>query len=262
MSRGLPAWCTQHGHGMMARQRGVPRMVHAWLERVITSVYPAMCVLCSQPSHGSRELCHACARDLPWNRHACPRCALPMPEANHPRLCGRCLKAPPAWDSALSAFQYGWPLDQLLQRFKFHADLATGRLLGELLAEFMAATPGAKPELLIPVPLHGARLRERGFNQALELARPVSRRLRVPLNLSVCVRRKHTPAQSKLDARARRRNLRDAFETRASLAGARLAILDDVVTTGATTAALSMALRAAGAARITVWSLARAAHIV
>ncbi|MGH8378347.1 MAG: ComF family protein [Gammaproteobacteria bacterium] len=156
---------------------------------------------------------------------------------------------------------YAWPLDQLLQRFKFHSDLATGRLLGELLADFLAAAPTAKPDLLIPVPLHSVRLRERGFNQALELACPVSRRLRLTIAHDLCVRVKHTQVQSTLDAVERHRNLRDAFVVRSSLQGANVAVLDDVVTTGTTVAVLSKTLRQAGAATVQVWSLARAARL-
>lgn len=235
-------------------------MVYGWLAKASRRLYPPYCLLCSQPSRSGRELCNDCARDLPWNRHACPRCALPVPAETGTALCGACLKSPPLWDSAASPFLYDWPLDQLLQRFKFNADLATGQLLGELLAEFLASLPAARPELLIPIPLHSARLRERGFNQAWELARPVSRRLQLRVDSRLCVRRKNTAVQSKLDARERRRNLRDAFEVRALLQGVHVGILDDVVTTGATVAALSHALREAGAARITVWSLARAAR--
>ncbi|HKT32915.1 MAG TPA: ComF family protein [Gammaproteobacteria bacterium] len=235
-------------------------MVYGWLAKASRRLYPPYCLLCSQPSRSARELCNDCARDLPWNRHACPRCALPLPAESGPQLCGQCLKSPPVWDSAEAPLLYDWPLDQLLQRFKFQGDLATGQLLGESLAEFLAASSAARPEVLIPVPLHSARLRERGFNQAWELARPVSRRLHLRLDNRACLRRKNTAVQSKLDARERRRNLRDAFEVRTSLQGVHVGILDDVVTTGATVAAISRALRDAGAARITVWSLARAAR--
>lgn len=235
-------------------------MVYDWLTTASRRLYRPYCLLCSRPIRSERELCDACARDLPWNRHACPRCALPVPAETVAALCGACLRSPPLWDSAASPLVYEWPLDQLLQRFKFNGDLATGRLLGELLAEFVASLPMARPDLLVPMPLHNARLRERGFNQALELARPVSRRLQLCLDARTCLRRKNTAVQSKLDARERRRNLRDAFEVRTSLQGVHVAVLDDVVTTGATAAALSQALRAAGAARISVWSLARAAR--
>jgi ComF family protein len=235
-------------------------MVYQWLKQAHARLYPPVCLLCGQASHGTRELCAACARDLSWNRHACERCALPLPEAAPNTWCGQCLSSPPAWDHAASPLIYAWPLDRLLQRFKFHGDLAIGRLLGELLADYLAAGASPKPDVLIPVPLHASRLRERGFNQALELARPVSRRLHLPISINQCVRQKNTAVQSTLDARERHRNLRDAFEARRSLAGVHVAVLDDVITTGATVTALSLALRDAGAARITVWSLARAAH--
>ena len=233
-------------------------MVYGWFERVGRRLYPPYCLLCSRPSGCGRELCNACARDLPWNRHACPRCALPMPVESGAQLCGRCLGHPPAWDKAASSLIYDWPLDRLLQRFKFNGDLATGQMLGELLAEFLAAAPMTKPDVLIPVPLHSARLRERGFNQALELARPVSRRLKLRLDAEACVRHKPTAVQSTLDARERHRNLRNAFSVRHPLAGAQVAILDDVITTGATVTALSTTLHEADAAHISVWSLARA----
>ncbi|MGB9430554.1 MAG: ComF family protein [Gammaproteobacteria bacterium] len=235
-------------------------MVYRWLKQAHAKLYPPVCLLCGQPSHSTRELCAACSRDLSWNRHACERCAAPLPEAAPNSWCGHCLKSAPVWDHAASPLLYAWPLDRLLQRFKFNGDLATGRLLGELLADYLAAGGTAKPDLLIPVPLHSARLRERGFNQALELARPVSRRLRLPVANDVCVRSKNTAVQSRLDAVERHRNLRNAFTSRSSLAGAQVAILDDVVTTGATVAALSETLKQAGAATIEVWSLARAAH--
>lgn len=237
-------------------------MVYAWLERVRRRIYPPYCLLCSRPSGSGCELCTDCMRDLPWNRHACPRCALPMPVESGTQLCGQCLKSPPPWKSAASPLIYGWPLDQLLQGFKFNGDLAAGQVMAELLAEFLAAAPGVKPEVLVPVPLHRARLRQRGFNQALELARTVSRRLHLRLDNRICTRRKHTAVQSKLDARERQRNLRDAFEIRGTIMGARVAILDDVITTGATVAALSHALHEAGAESITVWSLARAVRML
>jgi len=236
-------------------------MVYGWLKQMASDVYSPYCLLCAQRSRTRQELCQDCAHDLPWNRHACPGCALPMPVEARAALCGECLRSPPPWDSAASPLIYAWPLDQLLQRFKFHADLATGRLLGELLAEFLAASPASRPEVLVPVPLHSARLRERGFNQALELARPVSRRLHLHLDNRLCVRRKNTAVQSKLDARERHRNLRDAFEVCHPVSGAHVAVLDDVITTGVTMTALSQVLREAGATQISVWSLARAARL-
>ena len=233
-------------------------MVYGWLKLAHCWLYPPYCLLCSRPSRGPRELCADCTRDLPWNRHACPRCALPMPAESDAPLCGQCLKSPPPWDSAYSPLIYDWPLDRLLQGFKFQGELAIGRLLGELLADFLAASLAPRPDVLVPVPLHRARLRERGFNQALELMRPVSRRLHLRPDNRMCVRQVNTAVQSKLNAKERQRNLRDAFEVCRPVAGAHVAIVDDVITTGATVAALSKALREAGAARVSVWSLARA----
>lgn len=177
------------------------------------------------------------------------------------QLCGQCLKSPPSWDSAVSPLIYAWPLDQLLQRFKFHHDLATGELLGGLLAEFLAASLTTRPDVLIPVPLHPARLRARGFNQALELARPLQARWQLRVDHNLCIRQKNTAVQSTLDARKRHRNLRGAFTVRQPLDRLHVAILDDVMTTGATMHALAQAVRAAGAARVTAWSLARAVRL-
>ncbi|MDE2345860.1 MAG: ComF family protein, partial [Gammaproteobacteria bacterium] len=224
------------------------------MERLWQLPFSPDCLLCGQRSHSRRELCSDCMRELSWNRHCCGICAAPLPEQSPIRSCGACLKDPPAWDGACSPLLYAWPLNQLLQRFKFNSDLATGKLLGELLAEYLAAGCSTRPDLLLPVPLHSARLRQRGFNQARELARPVARRLRLSIaHPGVCVRIKDTAVQSELDAVARRRNLRSAFRVNRCLAGAHVAILDDVLTTGATASALSTALREAGAARVQVW---------
>jgi len=236
-------------------------MVYGWLKRAQSLVYTPYCLLCGRRSRSHRELCGACARDLTWNRYFCGVCAAPLPPESGTRCCGQCLKSPPPWDLALSPLLYAWPLDQLLQRFKFSGDLATGRLLGELLADYLAASQIMKPDMLLPVPLHNARLRKRGFNQALELARPVARRLRLPIAENLCVRSKHTAVQSELDAVARRRNLQQAFIIHRSVDGAHVAILDDVLTTGATASALTLVLRQAGAATVQIWCLARAARL-
>lgn len=236
-------------------------MVYGWLKQAHRLLYNPFCLLCGQHSETGRELCAACAQELSWNRHACGRCAAPLPTEAGTSICGSCLKSPPPWDAAASPLLYAWPLDQLLQCFKFNRDLATGRLLGMLLADFLAADRIVKPDLLIPVPLHATRLRERGFNQALELAQPVSQRLHLPIADRICFRKKNTAVQSRLDAGERRRNLRNAFAIRHSLAGVHIAILDDVMTTGATFAALTKTFRHGGAATVQVWSLARAARI-
>jgi ComF family protein len=149
-------------------------------------------------------------------------------------------------------------VDKLVQRFKFEGDLATGRLLALLLADYLAAGT-EKPDCIVPVPLHSSRVKERGFNQAVELARPIAKRLKIKVRLDLCARVRATEVQSKLDAAERRKNLKDAFEVKDSVQGMHLALLDDVVTTGTTAETLAQAFKDAGAARVTLWSVCRAA---
>jgi ComF family protein len=223
-------------------------------------LYPPHCVLCGAKGARGQDLCGDCFGELPWNRHPCPRCAAPLPPDADTPLCGNCIKTLPAWDEAKSPLAYSFPVDKLVQRFKCEGDLATGRLLGRLLADFLAAG-NERPDCIVPVPLHPSRLKERGFNQAVELARPLSKRLKLEVRLDLCARVRATEVQSKLDAAERRKNLKDAFAVTGSVQGKHLALLDDVITTGTTVEMLTRALKDAGAARVTVWSVSRAAAI-
>ena len=221
-------------------------------------LYPPSCVLCGAKGVGDRDLCAECFAELPWNRHPCPRCAAPLPPDADTPLCGDCIKSLPSWDEAKSLLAYAFPIDKLVQRFKFEGDLAVGRLLGSLLADYLAA--GAdRPDCIVPVPLHASRLKERGFNQAAELARPISKRLKIRVRLDLCERIRATDVQSKLDAAERRKNLRDAFAVTGPVDGLHVALLDDVITTGTTVQALTQTLKDAGARRVSVWSVCRAA---
>ncbi len=230
------------------------------VDRVGALFWRPRCLLCGDPGDGGRDLCAACSAALPWNRSACARCALPLPASAHDRaedrLCGQCLCAPPPVEATRAPFVYAFPLDRLLPRLKFHQGLAAGRLLTQLVTATFADAP--RPDALVPVPLHRDRLRERGYDQALELARPLSRALDLPLRDGLLARRKPTAPQSRLDAAARRRNLKDAFEvaTRAPLP-AHVALFDDVMTTGATLHAAAKALRRAGVCRVDAWVCAR-----
>ena len=204
-----------------------------------------------------------------------------LPFADDGPVCGDCLRRPPPLDRVRAACLYRPPLDRLLPRFKFHRDLAAGRLLATMMArafaeagtaagghrgaEARAPAPGpdcgrapdtAAP-VLIPVPLHPARLRRRGYDQALELARPLARRLGLRLYDDGLRRSRDTAAQSRLDARQRRRNLRDAFAWHGGAAPAQVVLVDDVMTTGATLHAAARVLRRAGAQRIEAWVCAR-----
>jgi len=229
-------------------------LVKSWL-RLRRFVLPLRCLLCGAPGAEGIDLCAACAAELPRNRSCCARCALPL--ATAAALCGECQRRAPPWDAAWAPFRYGWPLDRLESRYKFGADLAAGRVLSTLWLR--EPCPIKLPQLLLSVPLHRSRLRRRGYNQALELARPLARAAGVPLRHDVLLRRRSTAAQTELDATARRRNVHGAFALREGVAlPAHVAILDDVMTTGATLAECARVLRRAGVARVDVWSLARA----
>jgi ComF family protein len=217
-------------------------------------LWPARCLLCGDPGDAGRDLCAACRASLPWNRAACARCALPLP-ASAP-VCGACLRQPPPVEATQAVFVYGFPVDRLLPRLKFHGGLAAGRLLAQLAADGFAHAQ--RPDALVPVPLHRARLRQRGYDQALELARPLARQLGLSLRTDLLRRIRATAPQSRLDAAARRRNLHDAFNVRSQAPlPAHVALFDDVMTTGATLHAAARALRRAGVARVDAWVCAR-----
>lgn len=213
---------------------------------------PLRCLVCEEPGSAGLDLCVACQAALPWNDHACPLCALPLPEGTPALRCGVCLHDPPRHAAAAAVFLYAAPVDQLLRRFKFHHDLAAGRLLSQLMLQ---RVPRFVDGPLAPIPLHRQRLRTRGYDQGLELTRPLARALRQPLWCGLH-RDRLTAAQSALDADARRRNLHDAFAI-TTPPPARLTVVDDVMTTGATLDAAVHALQCVGLPDPAVWVCAR-----
>jgi len=220
----------------------------------LVALWPSRCLACGERGQAGLDLCRCCAAALPWNRIACPTCALPLPCPAG--SCGACLQGRPPLDAVHAAFVYARPLDRLLPRFKFHGDFAAGRLLSQLMAG--SCVPCPRPDALVAVPLHRSRLRQRGYDQALELARPLARTLRLPLRQDLLHRRQATAAQSDLSAVARRRNVRNAFVADpARVFPAHVALVDDVMTTGATLHAAANALRRAGVARVDAWVCAR-----
>lgn len=172
-------------------------------------------------------------------------------------MCGVCLRQPPPQDMALSVFDYAPPIDYMVQRLKFHGELSWARTLGGLMAEELGHRATDLPDVIVPVPLHRRRLAERGYNQALELARPLARALDIPVDASLCMRIRPTREQSVLAAGARRANVRGAFAVTASPPPS-VAIVDDVLTTGSTAGALAHLFRRAGAAHVSIWICARA----
>jgi len=236
-------------------QSRLPDVDGGWRRR-LGGLWPGRCLACAEPGPPGRDLCVACFAALPWNRHACARCALPLPGLVPGQLCGACLRRPPPVQATRAAFVYAAPLDRLLPRFKFHRDLAAGRLLSQLMVLDLAGAE--RPRALLAVPLHRARLRARGYDQALELARPLAHALQLPLLSGALRRVRATAPQSELDAARRKRNLRGAFCVAPDARlPAHVALVDDVMTTGATLHAATVALKRAGVARVDAWVCAR-----
>lgn len=218
-------------------------------------------MVCTGRGLDGLDLCRCCLAALPWHGRACRRCALPLGAADEAdddeaATCGACLLKPPPLEETHAACTYLAPLDRLLPRFKFHHDLAAGRLLSQVMTTAFGRLP--RPDALVPIPLHRARLRQRGYDQALELARPLAGALAIPLLDDVLARPQATAPQSRLDAADRQRNLRGAFALRPGAAlPAHVVLVDDVMTTGATLHAAARVLRRAGVARVDAWVAAR-----
>ena len=221
-------------------------------KRAIHALLTQDCLLCGQTS-GRRVLCEPCINDLPLlPAMLCPCCALPSPQGE---LCGHCLSRPPHYDKTVALFRYDFPLDKLVQAFKYQHRLTLASFFGHPMAEKAADT---QADLIIPLPLHRLRLKERGFNQALELARPVARALQVPIDMHSCQRIRHTPAQASLPWKERGKNIRNAFHCTKDLSGKRILLIDDVMTTGSSLDECARTLKRHGAQEVTLLVLARA----
>lgn len=234
-------------------------MVYKPLNALRRGLFPPYCVLCMASEAGDDYLCDGCKADLPWLGHCCNICSLPLASAAASR-CGRCQQQPPAFDSCVAAFYYADPIAQLISEYKYRAKLNYGRVLGLQLAACLAShyEQKALPAAILPVPLHHSRLRSRGFNQSLELAKAVADLLRLPLVNRHLVRCRATSSQKDLQLNERRRNVRDAFAIRKTRPlPATVVLLDDVVTSGATVAELARLLKNNGVAEVHVWCVAR-----
>ena len=218
------------------------------------------CLLCDEPAEAEMPICVACEAEMPWLGEHCQTCALPLPKAG--LTCDGCLLEPPAYEQVAVPWRYDFPVDSLITRFKHNAKWPFGHLLADVLSQYLQHRFDEdlpRPDALLPVPLAAKRLRQRGFNQAAMLARWLSRQLDLPCEENVVHRIQDTSAQQDLDAKARKRNLRNAFAltSDANVKGRHLALVDDVLTTGATAQALARLLMNAGAARVDVYCLAR-----
>ncbi|AMC36972.1 hypothetical protein VN23_04485 [Janthinobacterium sp. B9-8] len=214
---------------------------------------PCRCVLCAASCKNS-ALCPACLRHLPYLSQAlCPKCALPTYDGG---LCAACLNRPPAFDFSYAAFIYTAPIKELIIAAKFSGQWSLLPTLGQLLLATVSRSP--RPDFIIPLPLHPARLKERGYNQAFELAQISARQLHIPIQLNTLKRRINTEHQARLSQAERHKNMRNAFYTQQNLAGKHIVIVDDVMTSGSSLHAAAACLKEAGALRVDAWVLARA----
>lgn len=233
-------------------------MVNQWLNNIHNYLFPDHCLVCLSPEPGSLpHLCPDCSADLPIISHACWQCGIALPDATA-HVCGECLKHKPYYDTALIPFYYQPPLPRLISQFKFSSNLSLLPLLSAAWLSTVSLSERTLPECLVPVPLHPSRLRERGFNQSLELARTISQSLGIRLEPHLCRRTVATESQSGLDAEQRRRNIKNAFAVNGRPAYRHVAIVDDVVTTGSTLNELARMLKKSGIERVEIWAIARA----
>lgn len=258
-------WLRRLGHAALPLRR-IAAQAGNWL-------LPGECALCggvADERSGGRLLCAACHHLYieGWQLSGAPRCcrcANPLPAGvaatGGAGICGYCLRTPPAFDMTVAAAPYALPLDRLVLQLKFGGRLALARLFGEAMADAALAAPGfIRPDILCPVPLGPRRLVERGYNQALEMARPLARRLDLPLQARMAVRVKETAALSRSASPVERRAyIAGAFAAprRDSIAGRHVGLVDDVMTSGATMNELAALFRRYGAARITCLVFAR-----
>jgi len=224
---------------------------------------PPVCLLCARHLRDSGRpyaFCPACTDAIePLPAAHCRCCKHPYPDATSCHLCPGCLTRPPHFTTAYAAGRYRGPLKAAIHKLKYRQQLFLAKPLGELLARSLADDLSAfRPDVLLPVPIHRQRLRRRGYNQALEIARPIARFTRVPIEAGLLLRIRPTPSQQGLPAQARRNNLREAFRVRGAVAGARILLVDDVMTTGETVRACSRELVQAGATDVRVAVVGRA----
>ncbi len=239
-------------------QPGKIKKVNNWLDIIQNYCFPPTCLFCGAAGKNSQDICPACKTALPLNPSRCRRCGSPFDFIpDRPAVCGNCLRQPPAFDATHAPFLYRGALRYSIHALKYQKQLKYARLLGFLLAESLTGT-APLPDAILPVPLHRKRYQERGFNQSLEIAKTLARCLNLNLDVHSCKRTRDTGHQTRLNPKQRHKNLRNAFAVSKPVNPAHIAIIDDVMTTGATVNELTITLKKAGAQRVDIWVCARA----
>lgn len=229
------------------------------IKTIINWIMPSACVLCGDLSRQNIDLCKSCYEDMPWLIASCKVCALPLANKLQDNICGHCLRKPPPFQNMIALWNYQTPLDYIVTALKFNYRLSYAKLLGGLMAAHLEKFYDKTdlPECIVPMPLHKLRLCERGFNQAVELARPISKKLGLKMDLKSCERIRATQAQATLIASERLNNIKNAFSVNKNFKAKYVAVIDDVMTTGDTMTEFCLQLRGAGVDRIDVWCCAR-----
>mgnify|MGYP001613764727 CR=1 FL=1 len=228
-------------------------MVDNWASGLLDLLAPQRCQFCARACSGL-PLCDACRAELPWNRLACPHCALPQ---THAAPCARCSRKPPPFARAWAPLRLTTPIREQIHALKYEAGFSHARTLAALFAATLPDRSLPPPDLILPVPLHRGRLWRRGYNQSVELGRALARETGIACAADGARRLRATADQIGMSAAQRRRNVRGAFAITAPVAGLHVALLDDVMTTGATLAELARVTRAAGAREVEAWAIAR-----
>ena len=233
------------------------KTVHNWLDIIQDFLFPPICLLCGSPGFASRDLCYSCYTHLPRNTQCCFQCADFLEIATTTALCGRCLSKQPAFDRTYAPFIHQGAIRHMVTSLKFNKQHQNARLLGLLLAEHLGPL-AEMPDYIVPVPLHKTRYRQRGYNQAIEIAGVLSKQFDIPLALNQCRRYRDTPHQTQLSAKQRRKNVKNAFMLVKPIHANHVAIVDDVMTTGSTAHELAAMLKKSGVGKVDVWVCARA----
>lgn len=226
--------------------------------KLLSGLFPCRCILCHKTLNHSFGVCANCYQALPHNKVCCVRCALPLPEdIDQAVLCGRCIRLLPAFDYAHSLFRYEGDVVNLVHQLKFGEKISYAQSIGEMLFSLFRNID-EKPDCLLPVPLHKSRLKERGFNQSIEISRVLAKKLAIPIENKAVLRHRSTKAHAGLNAKQRRVNIKGAFSLACDLKYKHVLIVDDVMTTGATVNEMAKVLKKNGVERIGVLSIARA----
>lgn len=220
-------------------------------DALLNKLFRQSCVLCGAKANGKISLCLNCLEDLPRAPNPqCPQCGL----GTNGETCGNCLNNAPHYDKTHALFSYTYPVDRIIQHYKYNNALFLSRTFGLLLKDGMIESD---IDLIIPMPLHPNRMQARGFNQSLEMGKVIAKHRNLKLDTTSCSRIKNTPPQSSLKPKDRIKNMNGAFDCQGTMSGMHIVLIDDVMTTGASLNALAKTLKQAGATKVSCYVIAR-----